>query len=214
MYRVCVISANMGGTKRNIVVPQEGYSVDFMCYNDSNFLKRSSSFTPRMTSKIPKMLGWLLNPGYDYYIWMDARFNMRLPDSVDWFVRNMGTHDMLLFKHPWRSTIADEAIFIDEQVKNGHKILTDKTHGEDTLVQAERLCGESWFKDNFLIAAGAFCYSANVVENRDFNIMKEWFFQTCIGSIRDQISLPYCLQKLNTDYVVMDSDIYTLKYLR
>lgn len=204
----------MGSVKNNIVIPQSGHSVDFICYNDSNFLKRSSSFTLRMTSKIPKMLGWLLSPGYDNYIWMDSRFNMRLSDSVDWFIRNLGNHEILLFKHPWRGTIIDEAVFIDEQVKKGHKILVEKTRGEDTLLQAKKLCEESWFIDDLLIAAGAFCYSAKLVEDKNYNVLKEWYFQTCIGSIRDQISLPYCLKKFNTDYIVIEKDVFKLKYLR
>lgn len=211
--RGLVLSANMGGTKANSMVEQGGVGVDYIFYHNASFPTREASFTPRMTSKIPKMLGWLLNPGYDFYIWMDVTFSMVRPDAVQWFLKNMDGHDALFFKHPWRSTIKSEAEFICEESKR-NVILRNKVVGEELTAQVDRYYEDKQFTDNFLLAAGAFCYSSKLVENSEYNVMKEWFFEVCTKGIRDQLSLPYVLQKFNTNYRVIPDNLYKSPYIK
>ena len=64
------------------------------------------------------------------------------------------------------------------------------------------------FKDDTLIAAGAFVYSKKIIENKDYNIMKEWFYHNCKYSIQDQLSLPYLLHKFNINYKIIDENIF------
>lgn len=204
----------MGSVKSNIMVKQEGVIADFICYNDANFPPRTASFTPRMVSKIPKMLGWLLHPSYDYYIWIDSDMNMNRPDAVAWFIENINSHDVLFFKHPERSSIKDEIDFIKKQVNAGNEKLQKKVLNEPIEKQVEKYLYDDKFIDNVLIAAGAFCYSRDVVKNTEDNFMKAWFFETCFWSIRDQLSLPYVIQKYRVNYKLIAENIYKHKYLK
>lgn len=212
--KVLVVSVNVGSTKSNIVAPQDGHDVSFICYNDSNFPGRRASFTPRMNAKIPKMLAWELNDGFDYYIWMDSYFNMNHPDSVDWFIKTIGNHDALFFKHPSRSSILDEAKFMIARMDAGDKYITGRINAEPIMDQVEKYLKDSTFSDNILIAASCFCYSSRLVINRRYNPMKEWFYQVCMGSIRDQLSLPYILHTFNVNYKTVCDNVFSLKYLK
>ena len=56
---------------------------------------------------------------------------------------------------------------------------------------------------------GFFVYSKNLVKNKDFNLMKDWFFHNTIHSIQDQISFPYLLNKHKVKYKIFNSgDVY------
>lgn len=212
--KVLVISAGFGIASHKEIAKQKNHFVDFVFFNDSNFPTRDASFTPRMNGKIPKMLAWLYYPGYDYYIWMDSYFKMSQEDSVAWFVSQMQGYDALFFKHPYRSSIMSEAEYMESEAEKGNTYLTPRLKGEPVLRQAKAYCADKDFKDELLIAACAFCYSGKIVEDKGNNLMKEWYLQTCIGSVRDQISLPYVLSKFNVNYKLIEENVFGLKYLK
>lgn len=210
--KVMVLSTNMGSIQSNTMVKQDGIDADFMCYNDTNFPLRTSSFTPRMRGKIPKMLGWILHPGYHYYIWMDANLCMSRPDAVTWYLSQLGNADACFFKHPQRDAVLDEAKTMVAWSKNSEE-MRSRIDGEPVIQQAERYLQDPSYTDDLLIEANSFCYSARLVENRDYNVFKEWYFQVCFQSIRDQISLPYCLKKFNVKYNLIYRDAREVIYL-
>lgn len=210
--KVLVVSANMGYRTTNKVVPQD-VDVDFVCYNDDNFALRQKAMHPRMVAKIPKMLAWELKPGYDYYIWMDSYFNMNRSDSVSWFLKKINGADAAFFKHPNRDSIASEIDFITKEMEEGNQYLIGRCEGEDLQGQAEHYKAQNWYKDNQLFAACSFIYSSRLVQNTKWNMMKEWYYQVCTGSVRDQISLPYALQMFNVNYNEIDDNPFSCKYL-
>lgn len=212
--KVCVLSACIGGNKKNHVVKQEGFEVDFFFYNNGNLPTRQSSFTPRMNAKIPKMLGWMLNPGYDYYIWMDDRFGMSRPDAVAWFIQNIKGHDALFFKHPFRNTIKQECDYMLRLLNNKSRIFEERLNGEDIEKQINIYLSDHRYADNKLFCGGSFCYSSELVKNTDYNFMKEWFFHTCYYSIRDQLSLPYLIYQFNINYKIIKDNVFNLEYLK
>lgn len=212
--RVLITSANMGGVESNKFVPQSGnHTVDFVCYNDANFPTRQASFTPRMNAKIPKMLSWMLRPGYDLYIWVDFYFNVQHPGVADWFAENIKGHDALFFRHPWRSSVMDEARFIDG-ISNANDPIKLKVKGERLVDQVNRYLSDSDFKDDRLFSCGCFAYTNNFIASRNDNPMKEWFFQTATGSIRDQLSLPWVLNQFNCDYIVSEINIHNWELIK
>lgn len=209
--KVLVISAAMGSNREKKIAEQEAHDVDFVFYNDSNFPTRASSFTPRMNAKIFKMMAWMLHPGYDLYIWMDNYFNISRPDTAKWFVDNLGENDALFFKHPNRSSIISEAMFMVERVKKGDDYLEGRINGEPVLEQAKRYRNEDWFEDDFLIAASSFCYRGNKAMQ---SAMEDWYLQTCLFSVRDQISLPYILKKHGINFTLILENVFEIKYLK
>lgn len=206
--RILISSANMGGTEKNLFVPQDGpHAVDFVCFNDTNFPSREASFTPRMTAKIPKMLSWELRPGYDLYVWIDFYFNIGRSDVAAWFVNNIGDAEAIFFRHPHRKTILQEVEFIQCASKNGNDPISGKVRGENLTGQVRRYLADPDFTDDRLFSCGCFAYTKKMVANKYDNPMREWFFQTAVGSIRDQVSLPWVLSQYDCDYVTNDLDI-------
>lgn len=209
--RILVISASLGTTAEKTITKQEGYVVDFVFYNDNNFPKRTASFTPRMNAKILKMLAWMTNPGYDYYLWMDSNFSISRNDVIKWFMNNIGDSDALFFKHPERSSINSEALFMRDRAKAGDSYLIGRIDGEPIVEQALRYIEAEGYNDSLLIAASSFFYKNT---ERMRAALKEWYFETCIGSIRDQLSLPYVLKEFDIDFKLMEENVFNLKYLK
>lgn len=209
--KVLVISAAMGSNREKKIAEQEGHDVDFVFYNDINFPTRVSSFTPRMNAKIFKMMAWMLHPRYDLYIWMDNYFNINRNDTVKWFIDNLGENDALFFNHPSRSSIIGEAMFMVEKVAKGDTYLKGRINGEPVMEQAKRYREEEWFKDDLLIAASSFCYRGN----RAMQLaMEDWYLQTCLFSVRDQISLPYIIKKHGINFTLINENVFSIKYLK
>lgn len=173
-----------------------------------------ASFTPRMAGKIPKILGWELMPGYDYYLWIDDNYNIIRPDTVQWFIDNIGNHQALFFRHAERGSITSESQFMYGAMKKGSKHITPRINGEPILEQVNHYLQDNHFKDTFLINASTFFYSRKLVENMADNVMRSWFYEVCRWTIRDQLSLPYVLQKHCTDFALMDINPFKFDYLK
>lgn len=213
--RVLVIASNMGNVCRNSIVKQNNHDVDFICLDDNTFSNRDKSMQPRLVGKIPKMLAWKLYPGYDRYMWIDQMFSLRNPDAVDWFIKELGDdNDVLFFPHSARTSIKSEFEFVDSLMKVDNQYLISRYENERMKEQIDDYLNDDAFNDNFLIEAGAFMYNPRIVENKEHNVLKEWFYQNCLYSVQDQLSLPYVLQKFNIQIKFADTSIYDCKYLK
>ena len=71
MKKILLITAafdeNIKELSIETTLSNQDYSFYKVCYNDSNTHSRVSSLHPRLKAKIPKMMGWLQTPGFDYY---------------------------------------------------------------------------------------------------------------------------------------------------
>jgi hypothetical protein len=167
-----------------------------------------------MLGKMPKMLAWEMYPGYDYYIWIDIRFKFSRSDAVGWFINQLHDNDAAFFVHPGRNKIIDELIFVENEITNNNEYFISRYSGENMRSQVETYLADPEFVDNTLFAAGAFIYTPTLVANESYNLMKEWFYQNCVWSVQDQLSLPYVLQKFNTRYTTIPESIFDCIYLK
>jgi len=206
--KILVITANVSGNSTNTVVPQTVLGVEFIQLNNSNFPVRTNAMHPRLQGKIPKMLAWELYPDYDYYIWIDSAFSFLRTDSVQWFLDQLGDKQAAFFTHPYRKSIKEEVDFVVNNMGNNDQYLIDRYRNENMTDQVNTYLKDDQYIDNVLISAGAFIYSADIVRNRENNVMKEWFYQNCLWSVQDQLSLPYVLQKYNIDYNIINKNIF------
>jgi hypothetical protein len=215
---VCLLVANLDAIDpdpRPRYVEQElpgNWIFDQYYFDEQNFPQRPGAITPRMQAKIPKMLGWDMVPPYDYYIWLDSSFRISDPGCVQWFIGNCLNHDMVLFRHPKRQSIASELCYMQRKMRQGDPYILMRYGEEPCEAQVQRYLADPDFRDGALYAGGAFCYAANLVARPD-NAMKEWFHQTVTGSIQDQLSLPWVLNKYGVKLNVLSEGIFQNRFI-
>jgi len=159
------------------------------------------------------MLQWMETEA-DYYIWLDSKFVIKSKTFVNDIINCLGESELILFKHPNRSSIKSECEFVINGMKNENKYLLERYQGEKMLEQVNEYLKDKTFIDNKLFALGFFAYSNKLVKNKDYNLMTDWFFHNCYWSIQDQLSLPYLLHKHNTDYKVFEFNIFKNDYVK
>lgn len=195
--RVAVISANMGSFDPIVPYINQSMDHDFYLFNDENFPRRSCSMTPRLQARIPKMFGWQMAPGYDYYIWVDASYSLQHPDSVRWFIEQCSTVDVAVLKHPMRYTIRQEAEYLKKRIseeRDGSKQPYVILRYENELIdeQMAEIDSDKEFVDTRLYASTAFVYE----NTKKVQVMlKDWWYHTSRYHSVDQLSFPYVLWK-------------------
>lgn len=211
---VLVTTACFGSNLSSNWVSQtsEKYNIVFNRIDDSTETKREKSMQPRLCGKIPKMVVWETHPNYDYYIWIDASFSLLQKNAIEKMVDYCLGWDACFFKHPERNSVKQELDFVTELMKNGNTYLLNRYDGEKMNEQVNLYMNDLTWKDNVLFACGIFIYSKSVVENKEYNLMKEWFYHNCIWSVQDQLSLPYLVHKFKINYRVFEGNIYSNIY--
>lgn len=216
--RICILTANLGGFDKMIdpvtqIVPA-GFSYDFCRFTDQNFPPRRNSMTPRLQARIPKMFGWEMNPGFDYYLWVDSSCTLPRADSLAWFLEQCGEADIAVFKHPNRSSIQAEADYLKKRLEIKCPYITPRYENELIDEQMKVIKDDRRYTDDWLIASTAFIYRNN---ERVRKMFSNWWFHTSRYHSIDQLSLPYVLRKSEC-YVTVIPDSYLktpyLKYVR
>ena len=212
MKNVHIVTSNFGIIDSNsLIVPKQSVdniNITFASYNDSNILNnRKNALHPRLKGKIPKMLEWM-NVDADYYIWLDAPFEIVSEHFIQNTLNSLGDSDICMCKHNARNTIKDEFNFVDSLMKNGNEYLNSRYSGEAMKEQVDVYLNDSTFVDTNLFEMGFFVYSKKLIENRDYNLMTDWFFHNCYYSVQDQLSIPYLLHKHKINYSTFEFDVF------
>ena len=219
--KVALISADLGGLRGNLsprYAPQElpqGWSLDSFFFDETNFPLRPS-LSPRLQAKIPKMLGYELAPGYDFYIWIDSSFVVVDPGAVRWFVESCAGCDIAVFRHPERGSIRQEAEYIRQAVAEGNRYLASRYLGEPLDEQVRLYLADPQFRDLSLFSLGAFVYRAEMLADPRRNLMPLWFYHNARYSIQDQLSFPYLaylMRERGLRVGLLDGGIYDNGYL-
>lgn len=214
--KINLISANFNNHRPLIVNNHneiKNLNITISNYDDSNYYDRTLALQPRLKSKIPKMLEWLKNDKYDYYIWLDSKFTVN-EGFITELISQTSDNDLMLFKHPHRNSIKEELLFMENLMSKNDHYLKNRYDGEPIKEQVETYLSDKNFVDNKLFACGCFVYTKNLVINKDYNILKEWFLHNTIYSIQDQLSLPYLLQKFEVKYNTFNFDLLNNKFLK
>jgi hypothetical protein len=218
--KIKIVSANFGmGNKSDYIdmPPQYGdlFYYKTYNYNDNNYPLRDKSLHPRLKGKIPKMLEWMYDSNADYYIWIDAPFEITSHDFIQNTLKAIGDNDMCLCKHSSeRSSIKEELECVKYGMQINNTYLTSRYSGEDMDRQVSMYLQDNSFVDNKLFEMGFFIYSKKLVENRNYNLMTDWFFHNSLYSIQDQLSIPYLLHKHNVKYTTFDFNVFSNPDLR
>lgn len=203
---VALISANLGSFDVPQGFPvQEGVNVDVHFFTEANFPPRYRAMTPRLQAKIPKMFGWQLRPDYDAYLWLDASLVPSRPDTVAWFLAQLGEGDIAVYRHPWRQTAAQEAEYLRTKMAAGSHYLKSRYENEDLDGQMAAIANDRAYQDDRFYAGGAFCYRHTP---RTEQAMREWWYHTTRFHCIDQLAFAYALHTAGCAVNVIDEDIY------
>ncbi len=168
--------------------PPKGW--DLICF--TNLPLKAKYWDIRQVDKSPldahrlsrqfKILNDEYLPDYDLSVYLDSKFIVKHIDSI--VKAHLGDHNIMMMSHKQRVCAYDEA-----------KICS-KLKLDDTGVigqQIEKYSVEKFPRYHGLNAGGFIVRRHHIPEQEEF--MKQWFYEVCHGSKRDQISFPYVLWK-------------------
>lgn len=147
----------------------------------------------RRDSRIPKMLPHIFFPNEEYTLYLDANIILKVPLSKlvkEW----LQDTDIAIFGHSTRDCLFDEA---QECIRLG---LDQKDVIER---QIERYTG---FPRHKGLYQGGVILRRNTPQIKKLNEM--WWAEYCTGCKRDQISLPYCIEKCGITINAIKSHAY------
>jgi hypothetical protein len=221
LKKIHIVTADFGNPNAHDVidiVPQDtNYIVTTKAYTDTNFKNsRELALHPRLKGKIPKMLEWM-SVDADFYIWIDSNFKITSPLFIDEMIKAIGDYDICLHPHNIRSSILDEGNYIHSHIISNedefaHNYLIKRYKGEPIIDQVNSYIADCSFKDSNLFSLGFFIFNKRIIENKDYNVMTDWFFHNCYWTVQDQLSLPYLLHKHNINYTTFAYNVYSNPY--
>lgn len=192
--KIALIQASLGGFDKPEPHINQTLKHDEFLVTDENFPPRFNSMTPRLQAKIPKMFGWQMFPGYDYYLWLDGNLRLRHWESLQYFLDAIDEHDIAVLHHPRRDTVYWEYRYNWRGLNNNapSNYLTARYTNELLDEQYEVIKNDPDFKDDLLVNGGIIMYR-NTPEVQA--MFKEWWYHVSRYLIMDQLSFPYVLKK-------------------
>jgi hypothetical protein len=190
------------------------YEITFNRIDDYTESARTKAMAPRLRGKISKMIIWEDHPDYDYYIWADSNFSIIDEKAIEKLVDECLDVDASFFKHTGRNSVRQEADFVLDLMADGNQYLLNRYDGERIKEQVECYSKDLTWNDNYLFECGIFIYSKYIIENKNYNLMKEWFYHNCLWSVQDQLSLPYLVHKFNINYKILPGNVYENEYFK
>jgi hypothetical protein len=203
--RIAYISANIG---TNLKYYQDQHApqildnkstIDYFYFDKTNLPLRPNALHPRLQGKLPKMFGWEMVPGYDYYIWGDAPITFKSPFTVQWLVDVCAGGDMVFFRHEaGRSSIKEEVDFMvnhmsgDSGDRFAMDYLNSRYAGENFNAQLAKYLSDESFNDSQLFSCSFFLYKNTKKVQK---LLSEWYIHNCLYTVRCQVSFPYVLSK-------------------
>ena len=210
--KIAVITANLGWFETvKLNIAQSIEADDFYRFTDDNFPPRFNSLTPRLQARIPKMFGWQMIPGYDVYLWVDSSCILSDPDSIKWFVDQLGDAEIAVFKHPNRNSIQEEADYLKHRLKIKCPYITPRYKNELIDEQLKEIKEDPNFIDDLLFASTALIYRPTDKIKR---MMREWWYFTSRYHSIDQLALPYVLFNNAVDFNIIPDKYMKCKYLK
>lgn len=207
--KIAVISANLGNFDNVEQHVPQSIPYDYFLFTDENFPPRFKAMTPRLQAKIPKCFGWQMVPGYDYYLWIDADLVLTNSKSLKYFYDNCKENDVVVFRHPRRLNIGQEARYLQKGLKTS-RYLSGRYQNELIQEQMLEITQDKDFVDDMLVIGTVFMYR-NTLEVQ--KMLKEWWYHISRYHIIDQLALPYVLKKSGLRINVRDENYTDCPFL-
>lgn len=213
--KVAILSANLGNFDSNTHKPvvqetPEGVSdIVFHRFTDEDF-PPIAGLSGRFQYRIPKMFGWQMYPGYDVYIWLDGTISFKRPDSVKWYLEQLGNNDAVFFRHPWRHTIQQETDHIEERLSRKDAYITPRYENGLHKEAYAAIKSDLEYADDRLFASTVFVYR-NTPKVQ--TMLQDWFLNQARYYTCDQIVLPYILWKHKLSLTEINENLFKLGHV-
>jgi len=148
----------------------------------------TNRFKTRRQAKLYKLIPDLFIANYEYYIWLDAYFELKINpvEIVKQTGLNTSSYNFAFFKHSARNCIYEEA-----------NIIKSINYDDQKMVDFQMMCYNTSFNyptNNGLYECTCFAFKNN---NRSKLIRLEWLNHINRFTSRDQLSLPFVLNLFN-----------------
>jgi hypothetical protein len=107
---IAVISAATGGIDQPAEYVGQDLDASYLFFTD-DYLRRKE-LGPRLQAKIPKMFGWQLDPGYEFYLWVDGNIALARPDALTYLMEQIEGHDIVVLRHHRRPNIRQDVRYL------------------------------------------------------------------------------------------------------
>lgn len=207
--KIALISANLGDFDKPVIHESQSVEATSYYFTDYNFPPRKGAMTSRLQARIPKMFGWQMAPDYDVYIWVDSSCRLSSPDSVEWFIEQLGNADMALFRHPHRKNIFEEADYLKHRLSIKCPYITPRYKDELIDELLEEVVKETYLPKD-LFATTAFIYRNNPTVH---NVMRDWWYYTSRYHCIDQLGLPPVIANSDIKVNIIEENYLKVPYL-
>jgi alkaline ceramidase TOD1/glycosyltransferase MUCI70-like protein len=201
------VYTSITGSKDTVKEPQSTNGADFLLFTDCTDQDRMAStcwqtrpacklfVDPRRNSRAPKLLAHQYVPDYDYSLWIDGSIRLLLaaPQLVQMC---LGDADMVLFRHPTRDCLYDEADVCSISHRDDPAVIAD---------QAKKYRSRKFPPKSGLNECGVILRRHNEAVER-FN--NAWWSEYCRHSCRDQLSFNYVINTLGIKLVYFPGTRY------
>lgn len=193
--KIAVITAACGKNAKIIDPPIKYANIDYIAfvYKEIKNIKcwdqriaqnfsLDDKYRDRRNAKIYKIIPQMFLPEYDYWIWIDSTHSLIMnPKRI--IGEYLNNAEIGLWKHRFRDCVYSEALVLKKE-KLDHIHLIDN--------QIEFYKAQNYPKNNGLYELNAFIRK-NTQSIRNFN--NTWWEHICKFSSRDQLSMPFVLNK-------------------
>jgi hypothetical protein len=214
--KICIVTASLGNFDTVDAPVKQSVKHDYHVFNDENFPPRFNAMTPRLQSKIPKFFAWQMLPGYDYYLWTDGNITIKNPDTVKYFLEQIGDCDIIAYRHHRRPDIRQEHRYTRKGVKQTRIYLFNRYQNELYNDLYKEIKRDTDYKDDYLLMGGVFMYKNTP---KVHEMLKNWWYFNSRYVYQDQLSFPYVIRKADLKIKILDEDLhnnnfYDFKYHR
>lgn len=210
--KILIASANLGNFDTSVdPVAQDlpkGVEVTYFRWTDDTF-PPITGLTPRLQYRIPKLFAWDMMSGYDYYLWLDGGMSLQRRDSIKWFLDKIEANDLLLFKHPWRSTIKEEVDHIEEKLQENNPYIVSRYKNGLHKQQYEMILRRA-YTDDRLYASTAFMYKNTPLVR--IMLQDWWYYQSRYWTC-DQVVLPYLVKRSGVTVSEIKDNLFKSEYI-
>jgi hypothetical protein len=180
--KVAILTASIGGIDEIKGIPKQTIDVDYYAYFDNNLPYPLPNLNNRLKSKYLKIQTHRFLQGYDYYIWIDGRIEIKADVFAEEMIKALGNDDVALFPHPERKTIGKEYEFISGEIKAGNPYLTSR-YANQVMEHEMKWVHTGIMWSNPLYSCNVFIRKANPKVDEAFN---EWWSRCIEFSNFDQ----------------------------